>query len=271
MAVASGMLVEANDIVIHFETNDMIDAGLFGGLLLDIEKLAKSEDLFGPEAEVRLAEIRTGSITARLKILAPKLVEGALNATVTALTAALVTQLTTPEAPAAQKAAQIIIDQSVTHIEIRNSEGSIFIDRDNPAVKSLLRERELKPNGFTPEVLDGLSRLVNRDAPRHIGGGVPSVHLDDLRKFEPAVLRFPQFIHRPSRDSARLYQARGVLRALPSGATVFIDQSDLTTNVDLLDADWDLPMDRPIDIYFEADPNRPILAKELTVAHAEVL
>lgn len=63
------MKLSPSDIIIHLETNDAIDAQRFAGLLDSVVRLAKSDAYLGADGRVKIEELRTGSITARLRFL----------------------------------------------------------------------------------------------------------------------------------------------------------------------------------------------------------
>lgn len=137
------MLIDRGDLVLHFDTQDMLDVALFGGLLLNIVELARSSEQLGPTVEARIAEFRTGSLTARLKFTREDFRDGIA---VGGLLVALYAALQDPAQPAGLKCAQIMVDQSVSSVELCTLERSFTVPRDNPAVRALEQKRAASPS-----------------------------------------------------------------------------------------------------------------------------
>lgn len=274
----STMQLEPTDIAIHFETQDMLDAGLFAELMTEIVAFLRHDDLFGAGADVRIAEIAMGSLTVRFKINPEKLIAGAALVTAVATIGQAVpgiaAMMEDPDTKAGQCAATIIIDQSVSRIEVKGATCSVTVTKENRAVQALEEARALEAIGLTAETMDRFDELVNVKMPRALHSpGLATVQLQDLKKFERSELVFHEHIRVPnvSASGSTLYRARGVVRKRSDGRIVFLDRSDHATPIDTLDADWDVPFDRPIDIWFTAEANKPLPFRQLTVVQVDIV
>lgn len=128
------------DVVLHFETNDMLNAGRFGVILEDIVALARSPDFFGLDVDVRIAELSTGSLTARLTMICS--IAASLSA-MGSFALALQEHMNSPTDNIGQHVAEMMVDDGVASIDIVTTTHHVQVNRnDNPAVSALEAIRE---------------------------------------------------------------------------------------------------------------------------------
>jgi hypothetical protein len=128
--------LEPNEFAFHFETNDAVHPQALGTFLRELERIAHLRRHFGPDAEVRLVDIGTGSVWGRIAIAAGTL------AGLGSFALALEQRLNSPTDPLAQAVAAMSLDSSVVSATIVTRDRVITVrTADMPAVPLVALKR----------------------------------------------------------------------------------------------------------------------------------
>jgi hypothetical protein len=194
-----------NEFFFRFETNDALRPDALGRFLQQVERIAHLRRHFGPEAEVRLVEIGTGSVWGKITVAI-----GAIGgiAGFGSFVLDLEARMHSDTDPLAQAIAAMSLDSSVVSATIVTKERVIVVrTADMPAVETVKTARNRVPDrltssdqgrvvelplhgrvpGFYPkDAIDERSEtryLVGELHPANPGSGMPFV-TDEGRRYE---------------------------------------------------------------------------------------
>ena len=129
-----------NELAFHFETNDAVAPTQLGVFLAELERIARLKQHFGPDAQVRVTELGTGSVWGKIAVGL-----GALGgaATIASFGLNISDRLTQPHGKLAEAVAAMSIDSSVVSATIVTNEKTITVtSNDMPAIATVKEKRK---------------------------------------------------------------------------------------------------------------------------------
>ncbi len=133
-------MLAPNEFAFSLETNNAVSPAAFGTFLREIERIARLKKHFGPDAEIRLVEIGTGSVWGKIKI---GLTVAAALAEVSNFAVDIHDRMAQQNDKLAQAVAVMAIDDSVVSFKIVTKDKVFEMKtRDMPAIKAVEHQRE---------------------------------------------------------------------------------------------------------------------------------
>ena len=170
--------LEPNEFYFHFETNDAVRPDALGRFLQQVERVAHLRRHFGPDAEVRLLEIGTGSVWGKIAIAVGVLGSAAGFGS---FVLDLETRMRSPTDPLAQAIATMSLDSSVVSAKIVTKDRVIEVHTiDMPAVASVKQARAaLAHEVKSPPAVNDPARVVNLPLHGRVPGFYPKDAIDE--------------------------------------------------------------------------------------------
>ena len=244
MKISSNNLAKS-ELAFHFETNDAVQPYALGTFLREMQRIAGLRRHFGPEAEVRLIEIGTGSVWGKIAIAV-----GAAGgvAGMGSFLLDLEKRLNSPTDALAQAVATMSLDSSVVSATIVTQDRVITVrTADMPAVDALAERRAGELAKPTPQV--GHFRRLGEPIVFDGGTAKHSTVSDPARVVNlPLHGRVPSLYPQPRGERVDRYLIGELHPANPGSAMTFITEKGLRYDVTLspsLDLD-DYPFGRRI-------------------------
>jgi len=161
-----------DELAFRFETNDTISAAAVGTFLREVERIARLKSHFGPEAEVRILDIGTGSLWGKIKIIGGVAVG---VATIGSFGLAIEERLNQPTPVIAQCVAEMALDSGVVSATIVTQDCHITVHtKDLPAIDYVKHKRVAADEKRQQEKLeDQAGSLRLGDTTRPVAGTAP--------------------------------------------------------------------------------------------------
>lgn len=150
-----------NDIVFRLETNQAISPASFGTVLREIERIARLKSQFGPDTEIGIVDMGTGSAWARIRI---GLTIAAEIAAVGALALTIEQYVNRPSGTLAEAIAVLSIDDSVVEARIVTRARTITIATNELPARQTVEQKRLIAAGVREiEGVGGYGRSYGMD------------------------------------------------------------------------------------------------------------
>lgn len=156
----------ANDVVLRFETNQIISPAAFGTVLREIERIARLKGMFGPDVEIGIVDMGTGSAWARIRI---GLTIAAEVAAIAGFGLVLSDYIQRERGALAEAVATLAIDDSVVEARIVTREKTITIATHDLPARMIVEAKRALAEG---RPVSGTVRMggYGRDYGRDYGG-----------------------------------------------------------------------------------------------------